>query len=255
MDIATLLGVLVAMGCIVGTMVHESGIGPFLDVPAILMVVGGSIGALFINYPMPVMLSTFRVAKQAFFTKLYSPKEVIERIVDYAAQSRRDGVLALESAIENESDPFLRRGLQLVVDGQDMEAIEQILEVEIEYTKKRHEKGAEVFATLANLAPALGLIATLIGLVAMLGSMEDPSKIGPAMAVALVGTFYGAFVANIFANPVSGKLKTRSAEEVLVKNLELEGILQIASGANPRIVEQQLLAYLAPQLRTSQFER
>ena len=255
MDIATLVGLVMSFGFILWAMAHESGIAAFMDVPAIMIVIGGSVGALFVNFPMTVMLATLKTARHAFFTKLYSPKEVIERIVSYASQSRRDGVLALESALESENDAFLKKGLQLVVDGQDAEAIEQILDVDIEYMKKRHEKGAEVFATLANLAPALGLIGTLIGLVAMLGQMEDPSKIGPSMAVALVGTFYGAFTANIIANPIAGKLKTRSAEEALVKNLELQGILQIAAGANPRLVEQQLHSYLAPRLRQSQFEK
>ncbi len=255
MDIATIIGFVVAMAAIVGSMIHESGIGPFMDLPAFCIVILGSTGALFINFPIEVMIGSLKTASNAMFVRMPRPKDIIGRIVHYASISRRDGVLALEAAIEQEKDEFLKKGLQLLVDGQDASSIEAILETDIDYMKKRHDKGAEVFGNLANLAPALGLLGTLIGLVAMMSHMEDPSKIGPAMAVALVGTFYGAFVANIIANPIAGKLRTRSAEETLIRNVELQGILQIAAGANPRLVEQHLMSYLSPKLRNSQFEK
>ncbi len=255
MDIATVVGFVTAFGLIVGSMVMGGSVGAFVDVPSLLIVLGGTIGALMINYPMERVTSAGGVARNAFFAKLQSPKEIIERIVSYASQSRRDGVLALEGALETESDGFLKKGLQLVVDGQDVDAIGQILEVEIDHIKKRHEAGAEFWTTAGTFAPALGLIGTLIGLVQMLGAMEDPSSIGPAMAVALLTTFYGALFANVVCNPIAGKLGNRSTDEVLVKNLALQGILQIATGANPRIVEQQLHSFLSPALRQSQFEK
>ena len=254
MDIATVVGLVVAFGLIFGSMALGGSIGAFLDPASLLIVVGGTIGAMLINYSLDKVLSAVKVAKNAFFTKVHSPKEVIERIVDYASQSRRDGVLALEGALESEPDDFLKKGLQLVVDGQDVDSIGQILDIEIDNIKKRHESGASIFTTAGTFAPALGLIGTLIGLVQMLGTMDDPSKIGPAMAVALLTTFYGALLANVLLNPLAGKLQNRSADEVLVKQLELQGIMQIATGANPRIVEQQLHSYLAPALRESKFD-
>jgi len=254
MDTGTVGGFVLALGLIFGSMAIGGGIGPFIDVPSLLIVVGGTAGGLLVNYPMGNVKAAGGVAKNAFFAQLYTPKEVIERIVNYASQSRRDGVLALEGALESEPDDFLKKGLQLVVDGQDVDAITQILENEIDHIKKRHDGGAEFFTTASAFAPAMGLIGTLIGLVQMLGTMDDPSAIGPAMAVALLTTFYGALFANVVFNPIAGKLKARSSDEVLVKNLELQGIMQIATGANPRIVEQQLHSYLAPVERESQFD-
>jgi chemotaxis protein MotA len=254
MDLATLIGFVVAFGLIASSIVLGGQVGAFLDPPSMLIVFGGTLGALLINYPIKKVQSAGNVAKNAIFQKSYSPKEVIERIVNYASQSRRDGVLALEGSLESESDEFLKKGLQLVVDGQDVDSIAQILEVEIQYIKQRHEAGADFYVTAGNTAPAMGLIGTLIGLVQMLGTMDDPSKIGPSMAVALLTTFYGAILANVVFNPIAGKLQDRSADEVIVKNLALQGIVQIATGANPRIVEQQLHSYLAPALRESQFD-
>jgi len=255
MDIASVLGLLIAFGLIISAIIIGGDGGAFINPPSMLIVIGGTIGATMTNFPMDKFKGAMKVAKNAFRPQIYSASEMIERIVNYASTSRRDGVLALEGALEGEPDEFLKKGLQLVVDGQDVDAIEQILEVEIEYIKERHEQGADVFTKFGEYAPALGLIGTLIGLVQMLGTMEDPSSIGPAMAVALLTTFYGAILANVVFNPIAGKLQNRSSEEVLVKSLALQGIVQIAAGANPRIVENQLHAYLAPVLRDSQFDR
>jgi chemotaxis protein MotA len=255
MDMATLFGFLIAFGLVGLAIATGNDPQGFINPPSMLIVFGGTFGATMVNYPMPMFKGAFKIAKNAFVAQVYSPSEIIERIVTYASQSRRDGVLALEGALEDEPDEFLKKGLQLVVDGQDVDAIEQILDVEIEYTKNRHEQGAEIFFKFGEYAPALGLIGTLIGLVQMLATMDDPSSIGPAMAVALLTTFYGALLANVVFNPIAGKLKTRSVDEVLVKSLALQGILQIAAGANPRIVENQLHSYLAPVLRESQFDR
>ncbi|MFT5432679.1 MAG: chemotaxis protein MotA [Myxococcota bacterium] len=254
MDTGTVIGFVTAFGLIVASMVLGGSVGAFIDVPSLLIVLGGTTGVLLINYPMEMVKSAGGVAKNAFFAQVTPPKEIIERIVNYAAQSRRDGVLALEGALETEPDEFLKKGLQLVVDGQDVEAIEAILDTEISNVKKRHEVGAEFWTGAATFAPAMGLIGTLIGLVQMLGSMEDPSSIGPAMAVALLTTFYGALFANAVFTPIAGKLGCRSSDEVMIKDLSLQGILQIAGGANPRIVETQLHAYLAPKLRQTQFD-
>jgi chemotaxis protein MotA len=254
MDTATLIGWVVAFGLISAALVTGGDIMAFVNPPSILIVVGGTVGAVMVAYPMGDFVNSMKVLRNVFFAKQMTPNEVIGRIVTYAQQSRRDGVLALEGALETEDDEFLKKGLMLVVDGQDVDSISQILDVEIEHIKKRHDMGAEFFTQAAIFAPALGLIGTLIGLVQMLGQMEDPSTIGPSMAVALLTTFYGAIMANVMFNPVANKLRCRSSDEVLLKNLELQGIMQIAAGANPRIVEQQLHAYLAPTMRESQFD-
>ena len=151
--------------------------------------------------------------------------------------------------MKNINDEFLGKGLQLSVDGLEPQAIENIMDTEVDYLRERHFLGAEIFSTMGTFAPALGMIGTLIGLVQMLQTMDDPSTIGPAMAVALLTTFYGAIIANIICNPISGKLRNRSTEEVLAKDLMVEGIMSIASGENPRILEQKLNAFLAPPQR------
>jgi chemotaxis protein MotA len=254
MDIASLVGFVTAFGLIILALVQGGQIAAFFNPPSLLITVGGTIGATMIAYPMANFLGAFKVVMKVFLAKQQAPNEIIQRIVSYAQQSRRDGVLALEGALENEPDEFLRKGLMLVVDGQDVDSIQQILDTEIDNVKKRHDSGAEFFTQMGIFSPAFGLIGTLIGLVQMLGTMDDPSTIGPSMAVALLTTFYGAVMANAIFNPMAQKLRLRSGDEVLTRNLELQGIMQIAAGSNPRIVEQQLHAYLAPTLRESQFD-
>ncbi|NOZ86300.1 MAG: motility protein A [Deltaproteobacteria bacterium] len=254
MDIATILGVVSAFGLVFGTIAFGGGAGAFIDVGSLAIVVGGTLGAALINYPLRDFLSTAKVLKNAFIYKLTPPQETIRQMVEYSARARKEGILALESALSDDTDEFLAKGVRLAVDGQEAKAIENILTNEVDYLEQRHEKGAEVFSSMGAFAPALGLIGTLIGLVKMLQSMDDPSSIGPSMALALITTFYGAILANLVFNPIAGKLRTRSKEEVLLRELQLQGILAITSGDNPRIVEQKLNAFLAPKQRKSQFE-
>ncbi len=250
MDLATVIGVVMAFGLILVSMLIGGGVGLFIDAASALIVIGGTIGAGLINYPLGQMIASVGIAKNALFFKSEDINERIQTVVEFSGKARREGVLSLESEVEKLSDEFMVAGIQLVVDGQELSAIEAILSTEIDYLKDRHKTGADIFNTLAAFAPALGLIGTLIGLVQMLQNMDDPSSIGPAMAVALLTTFYGAVMANLIFTPIAGKLKIRSAEEVQLRELTLEGILSIASGDNPRLVEQKLKAYLPPKLRT-----
>lgn len=252
MDLATIIGLVMAFGLCLAAILLGGAIGPFIDVPSLLIVVGGTIGAGLINYPMGHMVSAVGIAKHAVLHKPDSPQERIAMMVEFSNKARREGVLSLESELERVTDSFMVTGLQLVVDGQETSALGDILRTEIDFLVDRHKSGAEIFTTLAAFAPALGLIGTLIGLVQMLQSMDDPSSIGPAMAVALLTTFYGAILANLIFTPIAGKLKTRSAAEVLLRELTLEGIVAIASGDNPRLVEQKLQAFLAPKLRKTE---
>lgn len=251
MDIATIIGVVSAFGLVL--MAIGGGIGSFINAPSVLIVVGGTIGATLIAYPLKDVMGVVGVVKNAFFNKEYKESDTISMLVDFASKARKDGILALENETKDLEDLFLTRGIQLAVDGQEPEAIENILCTEIDAIKKRHKLGADVLATMGTISPAMGLIGTLIGLVQMLQNMSDPSSIGPSMAVALLTTFYGAVMANILFNPLASKLRTKSTNEMNVKELILEGVLSIVAGDNPRIVEQRLHAFLQPKRRQSAF--
>jgi chemotaxis protein MotA len=226
----------------------------FIEPRSLLIVVGGTLGATMINYPLPDIIKVTKVVKNAFFLKQFTSKDLIGNFVNLAGTARREGILALETAINDINDDFMKKGLQLSVDGLEPASIKDILDTEIGNIQDRHKLGAEIFTTLGTFAPALGMIGTLIGLVQMLQTMDDPSSIGPAMAVALLTTFYGSMIANIVCLPIAGKLRNRSAEEIMNKELMSEGIMSIAKGDNPRLLEQKLNAFLAPNLRESSFK-
>ena len=249
MDIATIIGIVSAFALVLSAITMGGGVGLFVNIPSMMIVVGGTMGATLINYPLGDILKVFRVVKNAFFPRNYTAQELIANFVTLSNQARKEGILALEPVVKELEDDFLQKGLQLSVDGLEPQAIEAILETEVDHIQDRHRLGADIFSTMGIFAPALGMIGTLIGLVQMLQSMDDPSTIGPSMAVALLTTFYGALLANIVCIPISGKLKKRSSEEVLAKELMIEGVLSIAKGENPRILEQKLNAFLAPPQR------
>jgi chemotaxis protein MotA len=254
MDIATLVGIVSAFSLVLTAITLGGNIGLFVNIPSMMIVVGGTLGATMINYPLPDILKVFRVVKNAFFHKKHTAQGMISHFVGLAGTARREGILALESAINEMNDEFMKKGLQLSVDGLEPASIREILNTEVQAIQDRHKLGSEIFTTLGTFAPALGMIGTLIGLVQMLQNMTDPSSIGPSMAVALLTTFYGALLANIVFLPIAGKLKTRSKDEVLLKDLMAEGIVSIAKGDNPRILEQKLNAYLPPKIRESSFK-
>ncbi|HDD35653.1 MAG TPA: motility protein A [Candidatus Desulfofervidus auxilii] len=249
MDIATILGIVSAFGLMVLAILQGSGLNLFIDIPSVLIVVGGTIGATLIDFPLKEVLRAIKVAKNAFFNKLEIPTEYVQLLVSFAERARKEGILALEAETEKIENPFLRKGLQMLVDGFEPKVIEATMGKEIDYLKERHKLGADIFTTMGTFAPAMGMIGTLIGLVQMLQNMSDPSSIGPAMAVALITTFYGAVLANVLFLPISGKLQVLSQYECLIKEMILEGILSISEGLNPRIVEQKLHVFLEPRLR------
>lgn len=249
MDIATVLGVISAFGLMCIAISMGGGIQLFINIPALMIVVGGTLGATMINYPVKDVLGVFKVVKKALFAKKISVTELIKRFVTFAKKSRKEGILALEGDIKEVNDEFLRKGVQLAIDGLEPQEICEILETEIDFVRSRHQLGAEIFTTMGTFSPALGMIGTLIGLVQMLQTMDDASKIGPAMAVALLTTFYGSIMANIVCLPIAGKLRTRSKEEVLTKEMAIQGIASLSNGDNPRILEQKLLAFIPPNQR------
>jgi len=251
MDIATIVGIISAFGLVLIAIFMGGGLTMFINVPAMLVVVGGTLGATMINYPLKEVIGVLNVVRNVLFTKNIPVNELIRRFVTFANKTRREGILALESEMNNVTDEFLKKGVQLSIDGLEPQEIKDILSIEIESVNTRHQLGAEVFMTMGTYAPALGMIGTLIGLVQMLQSMDDPSTIGPAMAVALLTTFYGSIMANIVCMPFAGKLKTRSKEEMLTRELTVQGVISLSSGDNPRIMEQKLNAFIAPKQRES----
>jgi len=251
MDIATVLGVISAFGLVIIAIFMGGGIQLFINIPSLMIVVGGTLGATMINYPLKDVFGVLNVVKKALFTRNIPVDELIKRFIKFANKSRKEGILSLEGEIKNLTDEFLKKGIQLSIDGLEPQEISNVLETEVDFIRTRHQMGAEIFTTMGAFAPALGMIGTLIGLVQMLQTMEDPSSIGPAMAVALLTTFYGSIMANIVCLPIAGKLRTRSKEEVLVKEMSIQGIISISNGDNPRILEQKLLAFIPPNQRES----
>ncbi|MBN1635920.1 MAG: MotA/TolQ/ExbB proton channel family protein [Deltaproteobacteria bacterium] len=250
MDLATIIGVVFAFGMIFMGIMSGGPLSLFINTPSLMIVLGGTFGIIFINYPLRDVLGVAGVIKNVFFVQKHDTNGLIPTFVDFATRARREGILALESAVNELNDPFFKQGLELVIDGLEPQAIRDILETEIEHIAQRHKRGADILNSIGSFAPAMGMAGTLIGLVQMLQSMSDPSSIGPAMAVALLTTFYGSILANMIAMPMAGKLGARSSEEALEKGMIIEGIMSISAGDNPRIVERKLHAYLSPQLRT-----
>lgn len=248
MDIATIIGIVSAFTLILLGM--ENPI-VFLNVPSILIVVGGTIAATLIANPLSEVVGLIGVYMKAIKNTPVIPTELIETIVGFAETARREGILALEQAAEEANDQFLSQGVRLAVDGTEPDLIMDILETELQFIEERHKLGQEILQRMGDTAPAFGMIGTLIGLVLMLQSMDDPSSIGPSMAVALLTTLYGAVMAQVLFLPVSAKLKTYSQKEILTKKMIIEGIMAIQSGDNPRIVEHKLSVFLAPSMRPS----
>jgi chemotaxis protein MotA len=252
-DVATIIGIIGGFGLVIIAMVSGGGIGWFVDGPSAMIVFGGTFGAVLINYPMSDLLGVIKVAKNAFRGNSQQAEALINQLVDMSKISRREGLISLQKMTDDNQDPFLAKAINLVVDGVDPMHVQEILETELDFLGERHRLGAEIFTTMGNFAPAMGLVGTLIGLVQMLKQMNNPGTIGPAMAVALITTFYGVILANLVFLPIAGKLKTRSSQEILLKQLIINGILSIQSGDNPRVLEQKLQSYVAPRQRRSRF--
>ncbi len=249
MDISTILGIVFGFGLVISAMAVGGGLGWFINLPSAMIVLGGTLGASLINYPMSDIIGVVKVAKNIFLRKKLKTEEVIEILVDMSKISRRDGILALEDKVEEIKDPFLAKGIMLMIDGIEPAALSRILHTELEFISERHRLGAEIFTTMGNFAPAMGMVGTLIGLIKMLVDMDDPSSIGPSMAIALITTFYGVIMANLVFLPAAGKLKTRSSSEVMLKQLIISGILAVQSGDNPRILEEKLYSFISPDKR------
>ena len=253
MDIATVMGLIAGFGLIFASiaMGGGSGLSAFIDVPSLMITVGGSIAALFINFPMNVCFKSASVIKKCFLTKLPKQSEVIAKFKELAVIVRKDGMLALEQQLEAVDDEFMKRGLEIVIGGGEIEQIRSVLETEVSAIEQRHSIGKKIVESTGAAAPAFGMIGTLVGLVQMLQSLDDPSKIGGGMATALLTTLYGAIIANVACIPLAGKLEMRSQDEVAIRELMITGIVALAQGLAPRAMEDHLVAYLSPSSRRS----
>ena len=247
MDFATLLGILGAFGIVAGAVVTGGEVGIFINVPSILIVVGGTIFAVLVKFTLSQFLGAFKVAAKAFRFKTADLEDIIAEVSELADLARKNGLLALESA--QITHPFLEKGIGLLVDGHEPEVVQTMMEKEMRLTQQRHKIGASIFTSLGDTAPAMGMVGTLIGLVQMLSNMSDPASIGPAMAVALLTTLYGALIANLLALPIADKLNLRLKEESQVKSLVIDALVAIQAGQNPRVIRSMLKNYLPERRR------
>lgn len=247
MDLATLVGLLGSFAFVIMAMVMGGDLGAFIDVPSILIVICGSLFVVLMKYNLGQFLGATKIAAKAFLFKADKPEELITKAVELADSARKGGFLALEEAeIPN---AFMAKGVSMLVDGYDADVVRGTLRKDIALTTERHETGSSIFKALGDVAPAMGMIGTLIGLVAMLSNMSDPKAIGPAMAVALLTTLYGAILANMVSIPIADKLDLRSAEEALNRSLIVDAVLGIQDGQNPRVIEGLLKNYLQTNKR------
>jgi chemotaxis protein MotA len=252
MDIATVIGIVAGFGLIFVSIILGGDVGIFINIPSIVVVLGGTMASTLINYPLSDVLSIAGPVRNAFFTAERDASKLIEKIIEFATIARREGILALESHVEGTDDAFLGKSIQLAIDGTAPELIRDILTTEVAFMEDRHNRGQAILNSMGAAAPAFGMIGTLIGLVQMLAGMDDPSKIGAGMAVALLTTLYGSIMANVVFLPLAGILKVRTASELLTREITIEGILSIQSGDNPRVVEQKLKAFVSPAQREKQ---
>ena len=249
MDIATIIGLMAGGTCVVLAIVSGGGAGVFFNIPAVMITVGGMVSATLIHFSLGQVLRIFSIAKKALFDQLPTEQELIQQLVNYAAINRRDGALALEQQLQHVRDPFLIKGMQMVIDGQNEEVVEKQLVLEVQYLQERHQNGKKVLEFMGASAPAFGMIGTLIGLVQMLRNLEDPSGIGVGMATALITTFYGALLANLVFLPLAGKLGLRSKGELLQKEMLIEGLLAVLRGEGPTVVRERMQAFVSAKQR------
>jgi chemotaxis protein MotA len=247
MDLATVIGLVGGAALVVSAVLLGGSLLLFINIPGILIVLGGTLATCFIKFSMSDVINSIKVAMKAFLYKIDPPEVVIQRMLELAKIAKKEGLIALEN--QEVSDPFAGKALRYLSDGFDEGLIEDMLEKDIRLMVQRHSVGQRIFKGMGSSAPAFGMIGTLIGLVQMLANMEDPASIGPAMAVALLTTLYGALVANLVCNPIADKLALRSEQEQDNKNIILESALAMNQGVSPVVLEESLKIYLSPRDR------
>ncbi len=250
MDLGTIIGLVAGFALTIMAILSSGGnIADYLNLPSLLMVVGGSFGAILVASPMSRVLGVMRYVNIVLRVPVLEYERTISGLVNFSEKARREGLLALEDDLEEVEDEFMRKGIQLVVDGTDPDIIRSVLYNDLNQLQERHAVGIKLFDDWGKIAPAFGMIGTLAGLIAMLANLEDTSAIGPNMSLALITTMYGALFANLILIPIKSKLEDRDRDEALLREIMIEGILSIQSGDNPRILEEKLLSFLPPVRR------
>ena len=247
MDLATLIGLVVGFGVMIGAIFLGGSAGMFINTPSLVVVLGGTFAAVMMKFSMSQFIGAVKVALNVFMHKEEKVDGLITDLEEMANTARKEGLLALEGV--EVTNTFLKKGIQMMVDGHTPEMVRGVLKKDMENTIDRHEIGQKIFKGFGDYAPAMGMIGTLIGLVQMLANMSDPKSIGPAMAVALLTTLYGAMIANLLALPIADKLALRSQEERRMKSLILDGLSGIQAGHNPRMIQEMLSTYLPQKQR------
>ena len=254
MDIASLVGILLGVAmCILG-IVTSGGVeafGNFVDIPSVFVTIGGSLSSVLSSHKLPDFINGIKGISLPFQEKTVDPAQTIKQIIELSNVGRKEGLLALEEAANNIEDEFLKKGIMLVVDGTDPELVRGILETDLYCLQERHNKVIGFWEKWAEMGPAWGMIGTLLGLVNMLKKLDDPSAIGPNMAVALLTTLYGSLIANWLCTPLANKMKANDAIEVIMREITIEGLLSIQAGENPRVIEEKLTSFLAPAARAA----
>ncbi|HPE88062.1 MAG TPA: motility protein A [Spirochaetales bacterium] len=248
MDLASIIGLAAGMFCIIASMYASGGVvTTYLDAASALMTIGGSFFALMLNYSIKEMLGMFSILGRAFKVPDFGEMKIAESLLSLSERARREGILSLEEEIESVDSAFMKRGLRMVVDSTDPEVIKGILETELSQMNERHGRWLKMIDQWAKLAPGMGMLGTVQGLIAMMKNLEDKSRIGPNMAVALITTYYGAMMANFLLTPMMGKLANHDAAETKVREMVIEGVLSIQQGDNPHILQMKLSSYLSPE--------
>ncbi|GEM01945.1 chemotaxis protein MotA [Halolactibacillus halophilus] len=257
-DILTPIGITLGLIMISFGIISSAGVGgfvAFIQVASIIIVIGGLMAALLINFNIDQIKSMGRVVKESFSQNETDLEGLISLFERLSERARREGLLALETELENVEDPFIKKGILLAIDGIEPEVIHDIMNAEITAMEDRHTKGRLILEKAGEYAPAWGMIGTLIGLVLMLNDLNDPATLGPQMAVALLTTFYGAVMANLVFIPMAGKLESKTEQEVFMKQIVVEGVIGVQSGQNPRILKEKLSAFLSDDMRKRREEQ
>lgn len=250
MDRATIAGILTGVILLGWALAQGGNLRVFWDPPSVAITMGGTLAATLMSFSLSTFLDVMKVAKNVFVRKHADIKETIATLVSFAEKARREGLLALDADADRLDDPFMQKGIRLVVDGTTQELVKSILETELAFLSFRHKVGQRLFETMGAFAPAFGMLGTLIGLIQMLTVLDKPEQIGPGMATALVTTFYGSVLANLCFLPIAKKLKQASEEEIMIKEAIIEGVLSIQAGDNPRIVQEKLMSFVSPKKRS-----
>lgn len=254
MDIASLLGIILGLVLLIYGIIDNAGLNGFmsyLNYPSAIITFGGSFAATLASYSLPDFIAGLKSFALIFKVPALNTTDMIKKIIDLSNIARKEGLLSLEEAATDLDEPFLKKGILLIVDGTDPELVRAIMETELVSIEGRHRNLISFWDTLGTMGPAWGMIGTLVGLINMLNNMSDPSSIGPSMAVALITTLYGSVLANWLCAPVANKLKADNASEMMQKEVMIEGLLSIQAGENPRVIEEKLKSFLAPKDRES----